>query len=117
TLDETATLFHDDLRWGRLPAAETSVDGRLRAAFSAHHRGWGSQVQLMDMDVEGIRAAPGAGTVRMRVQWTHGADSTDVRESLIEEQWEVVGGAWRLRNESVLAGDPGIFGPTTAASR
>lgn len=109
TLDETAALFHDDLRWGRIPAAEGAVDARARAAFQQRHRGWGAAVRIMDMDLEGVRIGENQGVVRLRLTWTV-ADGTDVRESVIEENWESVGGNWRLREERVIGGDPAIFG-------
>ena len=80
TLDETAALFHDDLRWGRIPAAETSVDARAREAFQQHHRGWGTQVRVVDLDVDAVRTASSTGMLRVRVTWVGGNDSTDVRE-------------------------------------
>jgi hypothetical protein len=110
TLDETAAVFHDDLRWGRLPAAETAVDTEMRAAFQAHHRGWGESVQVIDVEVESLRATSDRGSARLRVSWVHANDSTDVKQSLVEEQWESRAGAWRLRGETVIAGDPGLFG-------
>lgn len=116
TLDETAALYHDDLRWGRLPAAETAVDPRMRAAFGQHHRAWGAQVRVVDLDVDAIRAGSTTGALRVRVTWTSGGDSTDVRESLVEEAWESVGGNWRLRAEVVVAGDPGLFGAAASAA-
>lgn len=109
TLDETAALFHDDLRWGRLPAAETAVDARARAAFQQHRRAWGSHVRVVDLDVDAVRAGRTTGALRIRVTWTPGGDSTDVRESLVEEAWESTDGNWRLRGEAVIAGDPGLF--------
>ena len=115
SLDETATLFHDDLRWGRLPTAEGTVDGAIRQAFTDHHRTWGSLVQVMDLEVESMRTSSLRGSVRLRVVWTRGDASTDLRESLVEEAWEVVDGSWKLRNEAVIAGDPGLFGTPTAS--
>ena len=109
TLDETAAVFHDDLRWGRLPAAETAVDTEMRAAFQAHHRGWGESVQVIDVEVESLRSTSNHGSARLRVSWVHAGDSTDVKQSLVEEQWESRAGTWRLRGETVIAGDPGLF--------
>jgi hypothetical protein len=116
SFDETAALFHDDLRWGRVPVAEAAVLPSIREAFVQHHRGWGVVVHVMDIEVESLRTASERSTARLRVVWTRGTDSTDVRESLVEEAWEASGGAWRLRNESVIAGDAGLFGTPTAAN-
>lgn len=114
--DDTAAMFHDDLRWGRLPAAETTVDSAMREAFQQHHRAWGTVVHVMDLEVEAMRAQSSRGLARVRVVWTRGGDSTDVRESTVEETWETQAGAWRLRNETVVAGDPGVFGTPSASA-
>ena len=116
SFDETAALFHDDLRWGRLPTAEGAVDPAIRTAFTQRHRPWGVTVHIMDVEVESMRANSDRGTVRLRVMWTRGTDSTDVRESLVEEAWESTDGAWRLRNEAVIAGDAGLFGTPSASA-
>lgn len=115
--DEVAALFHDDLRWGRLPTAEGVVLPSIRHDFVQRHRAWGVTVHVMDVEVENMRANATQGTLRLRVSWTQGTDSTDIRESIVEEAWEVSGTDWRLRNEAVISGDPGLFGtPATAAS-
>lgn len=116
TLDETAALFHDDLRWGRIPAAETSVDARAREAFQQHHRGWGAQVRVVDLDVDAVRTASTTGMLRVRVTWIGGNDSTDVRESLVEEHWASREGNWRLVREAVVAGDATLFPEAPAAA-
>ncbi len=82
----------------------------MRAAFQAHHRGWGVSVQVIDVEVESLRSSSERGTARLRVAWVHAGDSTDVKQSLVEEQWESRAGSWRLRGETVIAGDPGLFG-------
>lgn len=116
SFDETAALFHDDLRWGRLPTAEGAVDPAIRAAFTQRHRPWGVTVHIMDVEVESMRANAAHGTIRLRVMWTRGTDSTEIRESVIEEAWETGGSGWRLRNEAIIAGDAGLFGTPTAAA-
>ena len=116
TLDETAALFHDDLRWGRIPAAETSVAARAREAFQQHHRGWGTHVRVVDLDVDSVRTASSTGMLRVRVTWVGGNDSTDVRESLVEEHWASTEGNWRLVREAVIAGDATLFPEAPAAA-
>lgn len=114
TFDETAALFHDDLRWGRLAASEGSVAAGMRTAFNQHHQSWGVVVHVMDIEVESMRTSSSASSARLRVVWTRGTDSTDVRESVVEEAWESTDGAWRLRNEAVIAGDASLFGTPSA---
>jgi hypothetical protein len=116
SFDETVAMFHDDLRWGRLPAAEGAVEPEMREAFNQHHQSWGGGVHVMDIEIETMRASSARSSARLRVTWTLGIDSTDLRESLVEENWESTAGVWRLRNEAVVAGDPGLFGTPTTRS-
>ncbi|MEZ4392435.1 MAG: hypothetical protein R3A48_15210 [Polyangiales bacterium] len=109
TLDETAALFHDDLRWGRIPVAEGAVEARAREAFQQHHRGWGREVRVVDLDVDSVRLASTTGSLRVRVTWVGGTNSTDVRESVVEERWVSTDGNWRLAHEAIIAGDETLF--------
>lgn len=112
-LDETTTIFHDDLRWGRLLSAQGVVDGRMRRAFAEHHRGWGTDIHVVDVEPVHVSQSSDSGVARLRVSWTRGYDATDLRQSVVEERWECQQGTWRLRNESVVAGDEGLFGTPT----
>lgn len=116
TLDETAALFHDDLRWGRIPVAEAAVEARAREAFQQHHRGWGREVRVVDLDVDSVRLASTTGSLRVRVTWVGGTNSTDVRESVVEERWVSTDGNWRLTHEAVIAGDETLFPAATPAA-
>jgi hypothetical protein len=108
-LDEVALFFHDDLRWGRLPTAEGAVASDFREVFNQHHRGWGHGIQIQDMEVEQARGGLTEGVLRMRIHWLRGNDSTDLRETVVEEHWVASGTAWRLRAEAIIDGDPGLF--------
>lgn len=108
TLDDVAALFHDDVRWGRFPAAQGAVSPAMQAEFTRHHRAWGTLVHIMDLEVDQMRTTGSEGIVRMRVVWTRGHDSTDVRESLVEERWSR-SGTWHIDSESVIAGDEALF--------
>ncbi|MBL8603650.1 MAG: hypothetical protein JNK72_17120 [Myxococcales bacterium] len=109
SFDETAALFHDDLRWGRLPAAEGSVDSSLREAFTQHHRNWGRRVNIVDLELDGARVNGTRGSARLQVSWVRGNDSTMIRETIVEEHWELRAAGWRLTDEAIVSGDTELF--------
>lgn len=116
TLDQTVHLFHDDLRWDRMPMAETVVAPEARPGFQQRHRTWGSQIRIVDIEPVQVGTGGVRGVARVHVQWIGGEDSTEVRDSVVEERWDATYGRWMLRSERVVAGDPGLLA-TAAPSR
>jgi len=115
-LDDQVALFTDDLRWGRMPAAEMALSPELRAAFVRRHAAWGHFVQIMDVEVETTRVSGLVGTVRTRYTWMHRNDM-DTRETSIETRWRPGGlsGNWVCDDERVVSGDPALLAVATPA--
>lgn len=109
-LDDTVALFHDDLRWGRYPAAEQAVAASYRARFARRAAAWARSVRIVDMELEAIRRAGLTGTVRARYTWTR-PDEIDTRETVIETHWrgDPGTGSWFCDGESVVGGDPALL--------
>jgi hypothetical protein len=107
--DDQVAVFHDDLRWGRLPAAETSVDPRMREQFQRRHAAWGRTVQIVDLEIEGTRMQGLVATVRARFLWLRGQD-VETRETIVETRWRAgMGRDWILDDEQVVGGDPSLL--------
>jgi hypothetical protein len=108
-LDDTVTLFHDDLRWGRLPAAELSVADELRARFVRGHAVWGSSIRIVDLEVEGARIRGSSGIVRAHYLWTRGTE-VDTRETVVETHWRGrFDGTWVCDGERIVEGDSSLL--------
>lgn len=113
-LEDQVALFHDDLRWGRMPAAEQSVAASARALFARHHARWGREVQIVDLEVESSRIAGTTGTVRARFVWTR-PDEAEVRETVVETRWRAgMNGSWSMDDEQIVGGDPALFASVRA---
>ncbi len=109
-LGDQVALFTDDLRWGRLPAAETQIAPSLRAAFSRRHRSWGHALQIMDVEVDETRVNGLVGTVHTRYTWML-RNEMDTRETVVETRWRAAGmsGDWTCEDEHIVAGDPALL--------
>lgn len=115
-LDDQVALFTDDLRWGRMPAAETALSPELRASFVRRHAAWGHFVQIMDVETDTTRVSGLVGLVRTRYTWMHRNDM-DTRETTIETRWRAGGlsGNWVCDDEHVVSGDPALLANATPA--
>jgi hypothetical protein len=109
-LSDQVALFTDDLRWGRIPAAETQLAQPMRASFSRRHAGWGRALQIMDVEVDETRVSGLIGTVRTRYTWMR-RDEMDTRETVVETRWRAtaMSGDWTCEDEHVVGGDPTLL--------
>ena len=104
-LDDQVALFHDDLRWGRMPAAESAVDSSIKERFTRMHAAWGRSVHIIDVDLEGTRVSGINGTVRAHYIWTRDSDVA-IRETVVETSWRAgMMGSWKCEDEHVVSGD------------
>jgi hypothetical protein len=108
-LDDAAAMHSDDLRWGRLPAAEMSVSDALRPRFVREHAAWGRAVHIVDVELENTRSSGLTGIARTRYVWTR-ANDIDTRETVVETHWRGrLDGGWICDDERVVWGDPALL--------
>ncbi|MEI8254264.1 MAG: hypothetical protein WCJ30_01180 [Deltaproteobacteria bacterium] len=109
-LDDQVALFTDDVRWGRMPAAETQLSPALRATFARRHAAWGRALNVMDVEVDATRVSGLVGTVRTRYVWMRRNDM-ETRETIVESHWRAtpLNSSWVCEDESIVSGDPGLL--------
>ena len=104
-LEDQIAVFHDDLRWGRLPAAEQQVAPAARPNFARRHAQWGRAVRIVDVEMEGTRVSGLIGVARAHYTWTRAQD-VSTRETVIETRWHAgMDGNWIIEDERVISGD------------
>src|SRR5512139_2658400 len=54
-IGETVQNLNDQTRWGRIDDAALLVEPDYRESFLERHRGWGSDIQLADSEVQNIQ--------------------------------------------------------------
>ena len=120
-LDDQVALFHDDMRWGRMPAAIAQIVPSQRRDFERRHASWGRDVRIIDIELEAPRSDGLTGTARARYVWL-GPAEVATRETVVETRWRAgAGGSWICDDEQVVSGDPTLLrlpsvAPTTRAS-
>jgi len=108
-LDEQVAMYHDDLRWGRLPAATQFVAARNVARFLRRHARWTRDTKILDVETEAIETRGVVSTVRTRFAWTL-PDEVEIRETVLETRWRSIeAGRWLIDDERVVSGDPSLL--------
>ncbi len=109
-LDDQVALFTDDVRWGRMPAAETQLSPEMRATFARRHASWGRLLQVMDVEVDATRVTGLIGTVRTRYVWMRRNDM-ETHETITESRWRAtpMNSSWVCEDEHIVSGDPGLL--------
>lgn len=102
-------LVNDSSRWGQLDVASSQVAPSYRARFLARREGWGERISIAEADVVHMhidREKDEAYSV-VNVTWT--SDNITVRKSVISQVWSSRRGQFRLQDETLKSGDPGLF--------
>lgn len=108
-VQESATELNTNARFGRFSLASEYVDPAHRPVFNERHKGWGSRIRVVDLEMENIRSLPNDDVeVLVRLLWTF-ADGQDLRTTVLLQKWRNKMG-WRLTDEQRYDGEPGIFG-------
>lgn len=106
---EVTQEFNVDTRYGRNEAAMEHVAMTARDDYAAHHRSWGSNVRIADLEMAGMRPKGDHDVeVLVRVSW-YRPDQQDLRLTTLKQTWHDQGG-WQLVKEQRLDGDMGLLG-------
>jgi hypothetical protein len=108
-LAEAANNLNVATRFGRMDVAAESVAASARAQFGSEHRGWGHDVRIVDLEMNGVElASRDEATVYVTVSWQREGESI-VRTTTLAQSWKN-DGRWRLESEDRRSGDVGLLG-------
>jgi hypothetical protein len=111
---QAAQDFNQDARIGRADTALERVAPALRDDFAAHHKGWGSDIRIADMEVAGVKAhGPHELDVMVRFSWFRVVEQ-ELRVTTLKQAWREHDG-WELVGEERLDGAVGLLGEAVPA--
>jgi hypothetical protein len=113
---ETTQEFNSDMRFGRNETLLDRVAPSARSDFAAHHRAWGSDVRIAELEVAGIRPKGDHDVeVLVHVAW-YRPDQQDLRSTTVRQRWHDQNG-WQLVAEERIEGDLGLLGERVVFER
>jgi hypothetical protein len=100
------------MRMGRNDIAieHVSIDGR--AQFIAHHKTWGGEVSIVDIEFGGVeKMTEQEAVVLVGFQWFRPSEG-QLRNTVVRQTWknDKGSGPWWLAAEETASGDVGLFG-------
>lgn len=107
---ESAFTLNDYSRWGQVDKAVSHVSPKYMQRFAQRHAEWGESVSIADIDLLSMQLAEDhlSGTSEVRLSW-YDQNGVIVRSSTVTQKWETERGKFKLVDESVRRGDPGVF--------
>lgn len=109
-LDDAVQETNVAARFGRGDVAVERVHASARDAFLRHHRRWGSEVRIVDVELGGIeRMTSDEAVVLVTFAWFRPAEGR-LRTSVLRQTWKPVGeSGWWLFAEDQASGDVGLL--------
>jgi hypothetical protein len=106
---QTAQEFNQDTRFGRTSLAMDRVAKEARDDFAQHHRSWGTDIRIADVELSGMKSHGERDLdVMVRVGWYRQTEQ-DLRVTTLKQNWRDKDG-WELVAEERLDGDVGLLG-------
>jgi len=99
------------LRMGRNDIAMEHVSAEGRAKFLVHHKSWGNDVNVVDMELGGVEKMTGEeAVVLVDFQWFRPSEGA-LRNTIVRQTWknDKGSGPWFLDAEERASGDHGLF--------
>lgn len=109
-VQQTASEFNVNTRFGRMEMAGENVAPNYRDEFARVHNRWGGDVRIADSELAGMQMrAKEEAEVLVRVSWFR-TDEGDLHSTAIRQTWRDHHGMWMLEREERLSGDFGLLG-------
>lgn len=116
-VQEAAQNLNMAARLGRMDIAMEGVSADAREAFAKRHASWGSGVQIVDYEFQGlIMRDKENADVFVTISW-HRIDESQMRLTSIVQRWKDYRGTWMLADEERSGGDVGLLGENAVVVR
>lgn len=112
---DSAHRLNDATRWGEVDRATPHVSARYRAQFLARHSGWGESISIAEVEMAQLSLEEDKGHAISEVvlSW-YDASGVTIHKSSILQRWESEHGTYRLVDERLKSGHPGVFADASA---
>jgi hypothetical protein len=108
-MQQQASDFNTDIRFGRNELAIEKVGEKEREDFLRRHKAWGKTVTLADYELIGAKMVDDDhAEVSIKYDWYH-SDENELHATTVRQKWQTYHGDWRLTGESCIDGDETLF--------
>jgi hypothetical protein len=107
---DSAFRLNDATRWGEVDRATPHVSARYRKQFLARHSTWGDRISIAEVEMAQLSLEEDKehAVSEVVLSWYDASGVTIFKSSIIQ-RWEREHGTYRLVDERVKSGHPGVF--------
>lgn len=113
---ESVYTLNDAARWGQVDIAARNVSPKYKPRFEERRQGWGESISIAEVELlyQALAADKESAVSEISVSWT---DATGVmlHKSFLTQTWANEHGNFKLVDERIKKGDPGVFYVTAPA--
>jgi hypothetical protein len=111
---DAAYHVNDAARWGQLDLASQYVALEYKAQFMSRRAEWGERISVAEVDVVfmNIDREHDRATSEINLSWL--VDGISLHKCVITQTWRSERGQFRLIEEKLKKGDPGLFAGATS---
>ena len=117
-MQEAASDFNTNVRFGRNELAVEQVLPESREDFLRHRKTWGKELTVADYELVSAKMVDDDNAdVCIKYNWYNVSDN-DLHITTVKQRWKKRKGSWKLATEVRSDGDSGVFGedgPTRVA--
>lgn len=106
---ESAYTVNDASRWGQVDLASSFVTPGYKERFQERRRDWGERINVAEVEVLQMQLAADKDTGVSEVSLSWYDAGMTLHKSFVTQRWENARGTFRLADEVVRKGDPGVF--------
>src|SRR3954471_14457617 len=108
--NEAAYTLNDAARWSHVDRAMQHVSPKYMSRFVERHRMWGETISIADIDLVRLQVAGDkkSAVSEVNLNW-YNDGGVMVHSSSITQRWKSDGGKFKLVDEAIRRGDPGVF--------
>ncbi|MEY4509080.1 MAG: hypothetical protein RLZZ450_1202 [Pseudomonadota bacterium] len=107
---ESVYTLNDAARWGQVDIAAHNVSPKYKERFEERRQNWGESVSIAEVELlyQALAADKESAVSEISLSWTD-ASGVMLHKSFLTQTWANEHGSFKLVDERIKKGDPGVF--------
>jgi hypothetical protein len=112
---ESVYTLNDAARWGQVDIAARNVSPKYKSLFEERRQNWGESISIAEVELlyQALAADKESAVSEISVSWTD-ASGVMLHKSFLTQTWANEHGNFKLVDERIKKGDPGVFYAATS---
>lgn len=107
---ESVYTLNDAARWGQVDLAAHNVSPKYKPKFEERRKDWGESINIAEVELlyQALAEDKESAVSEISLSWTD-ASGVMLHKSFLTQTWANEHGSFKLVDERIKKGDPGVF--------